>query len=453
VKAFERITEFLETKSGHVFRERGRQRLQDTLERRMAELGLHSLEEYAKFLEGGGGQEEWQRLLSEMTIKESYLFRGPAQWGALANSALPSLIRTLPEHGGELLAWSAACARGEEAATLAMVLAEVAEEEPFLWRIIATDVDRGALDASRLGHFRQRAVRNVPARLAKKYLEPESGGFRLAQRLRERIEFRWLNLAETPWPFPSGGFQIVLLRNVLIYFGEESLRRVIREARRVLSPGGWLFVGPTESLWGSAEGLQAINLGNCFAYRHKENPSLLRHAPLPRAAGRPQGGEGERLRLDSEVLRRPVSGTEASGVSAVVRLLGEGRIEDALAMATHLLEGSGGRAEIHALAGICHDRLGETGGAIEGYRAALYLEPGLFQVHWLLARCLEKEGWPDAARREYRTVMEQSHNPTVISLAFGEALGLPSAPEAGRRAAAALQGTSHPSAGRHPPGE
>jgi len=440
---FDKICRLLEERSGHVLESAGRERLRDTVLRRIRELGQPSMEAYAELLESAGDSEEWQLLVSKMTIKESYLFRGPAQWAALADEALPALGQVLRESGGELVAWSAACARGEEAATLAMVLAESPHMAGCSWRIVATDVDRSALEVSREGFFRQRAVRNVPAVLAKRYLEPSGGGFRLASGLLDRIEYRWLNLVDTPWPFPTGGFHIVLLRNVLIYFGDENRRRVTREARRVLAQGGWLFVGPSASLWGTAEGLQAINLGQCFAYRHAESPATLRHlahpAAAPTASGAPMPVEQDPQEAPAGPGPTTRGPTEVGGITDIVRILEEGDPEDALARVIHLLEFGGGRAELQTLAGLCHEKLGEAERAVERYRAAIYLEPGLFQVHWLLGRCLEREGWEDRARREYRAVLELADDSIAVTLPFAEALGLPGPKEVVRRAAEAVK--------------
>jgi len=451
VSSFERICSFLEVKSGHVFEETGKGRLEEALLRRMKRLGYGTLSEYAAYLEGPGDPEEWQRILSEITVKESYLFRGLAQWTALASEALPALAPVIRKEKNELVAWSAACARGEEAATLAMVLAESVELAGCGWRIVATDVDRQALEAARRGFFRQRAVRNVPAHLAKKYLRASGGGFHLADDLQRRIEYRWLNLVDTPWPFSTGEVHIILLRNVLIYFGEGYRRRVTEEARRVLATGGWLFVGPTETLRGVAEGLQTINLGNCFAYRHAGDPVVPRQG-LESPGG--AGAAGERspvVRREGPVAMRggpQAAPLQAPVVEGIVRFLAEGEVGRAFEAARFLLESGGERAEVQALAGICHEKLGEIERAVERYRAALYLEPSLFQVHWLLGRCLEREGWPERAAREYRSVVELGNASAGIPLRYSEELHLPGKREAVELAMKALNRSSEAADGQ-----
>ncbi len=438
---FERICGLLEQRSGHVLDGGGRARLRSTVVHRMAELGMVSMEAYARLLLEDKDRGEWQVLLSQVTIKESYLFRGPAQWTALENQAVPELAEAARREGGELVAWSAACARGEEAATLAMVLAASPHMAGCSWRIVATDVDRSALEVSRRGVFPERAIRNVPPDLARKYLEPVGAGFRLIPALLDRIEFRWLNLVDTPWPFSSGAFHIVLVRNVLIYFSEENRRRVTREARRVLAPGGWLFVGASESLWGTTEGLQAINLGRCFAYRHGASPAAARHCGSGVIRGVVGAGSPPTTAVDHRTTHpeaAPPGGCCAIDIAGTVHRLAEGDAEGALAMAIRLLETGRERAELQALAGMCHERLDQPLQAVERYRAALYLEPGLFQVHWLLAGTLEREGWSDRSRQEYRTVLELARGASAIPLSFAQALGLPGKEEAARRAAEAL---------------
>ena len=180
--------------------------------------------------------------------------------------------------------WSAACARGEEPATLAMLLADEPSLAGWTWTIVATDLDEEALAGARLGLYGERAVSQVPPLLLERWFKRRGKLFELDAGLRSRISYQSLNLAHAPFALPFAECDLVLMRNVLIYFRRPLQRWVISQVGKLLSPEGYLFLGASETLWQIQDELESVDLGPCFAYRHRRAPAPEARAEADRAA-------------------------------------------------------------------------------------------------------------------------------------------------------------------------
>ncbi len=388
-EALERLVGLLERWSGHAISPADLPAVERLALGRARACGCGCLARYVEFLGGSSGAGERLALVAAFTNKESSLFRGRAQIEALAGTVLPELVRSLEDGGEELVVWSAASARGEEPASLAVALAECRALAGRPWRIVATDVDPGALAAGRRGVFSARSVARVPAPLLERYFVRREEGFALVPGLLARIEFRRMNLVEYPWPFAADTYHVIFLRNVLIYFSVENQRRVAAEAERVLKPGGWLFTGTGESLLHAAVELEPVDLGACVAYRK----------PVPDGEGGP----------DRERAMAPASPGRSPGedpLEAAAAALREEEPEVALAVVVRALEDAPEEPFLHLARGVCHERLGMWEEAVAAYRAVLYLDPSLHHVRLLLARALGRVGWDARARVERRAAME-----------------------------------------------
>ena len=197
-----------------------------------------------------------------MTTNETSFFRDVHPFEALREVVLPQLLAT--PRTRELRFWSAAASTGQEAYSLAMLLAESFPTAPA--SILATDLSRDVLARASAGTFSQLEVnRGLPAALLVRHFERDGADWRIRPEMRRRVEFRQLNLAR-PWPrLPQ--MDVVLLRNVLIYFGAEAKRAVLAQVARVLAPGGLLFLGGAETTYGLDEGWERITVGRTSLYR------------------------------------------------------------------------------------------------------------------------------------------------------------------------------------------
>jgi chemotaxis protein methyltransferase CheR len=447
----QRLVTLIRERTGNVVPQSRYAFLEELIQRRTHSRRFSTPAEYLRELEAGGIPGEWESLIPLVTIKESYFFRAPQQFEIIRGQILPQLLRArAPEK--HLRIWSAACARGEEPATLAMVLAEERALSGWTWSILASDIDEEALAGARLGLYGERALAQVPPPLLERYFRPRGKLYELDPALRAQIEYRPLNLAQLPYSLPERAFDLILLRNVLIYFRQPLQRRVVAEAAQHLSAEGYLFLGASETLWQiQEEGLEAAGLGSCFAYRHPRGPRKeARREPVPPPVVRPEPGLEERS-LDATwpepaATRSapeppiPPCGLQERLLDAARSLAGN-RIEEAGRALEQVLEADPSEPAVHALEGFLHDITGRTEEAVVSYRAALYLDPTLYQVRVLLADCLLRLGNRNRAEHHYREVLTDLGNGRERDLlVFGE-LPFPDRLRAQRRCRQVLGGT------------
>lgn len=178
--------------------------------------------------------------LDRMTINVSEFWRNPIRWEVLRDRFLPDLL----QKSVRLKAWSAACSTGEEPYTLAMILDDMGVLDRA--SILATDIDEGVLAKAKEGVYPERSVRDVPPHFTAAYFTREGEWYRLSDRLKRAVRFERHNLLLDPF---GEGFDLIICRNVLIYFTEEAKHVLYGKLARALRPGGVLFVGSTEQIF------------------------------------------------------------------------------------------------------------------------------------------------------------------------------------------------------------
>ena len=431
------LARLIEEASGFVIANGRLDVLEGLVRQRMAGVGSSDIEGYVRSLQRQGDSDELRRLLGLITIKESYLFRGRAQFDALADTVLSEFSASRPHR--RLRVWCAGCARGEEAATLAIVLADHEVVGDWRWSILATDVDEAALAEAQSGLFGPRAVARVPEDCLQRHFTSHGDRFELDPELRARIEFRRVNLADQSLELGGEEFDLIFLRNVLIYFRLEVQRRVVAAVEGVLADDGSLFLAPSESLLHLDTGLQARELGGSFCYRHRETA----------AGGDPTDAQGKRPPPSAEASMKVVSppahleagerygftssGNEGPTIEArleqVICCLEKDDLHGALDLIDDMRTGFPENAVAHALEGIARERTGDLDAAVLAYRGALYLKPAMIEVRFLLARCLRTLGRVAAAAREYRAVLTGLGGPSSRPATLVGRLGLPPADE------------------------
>lgn len=213
------------------------------LAKRVNALGLSSYQQYYKHLLAPEGVNELEIAIDLITTHETYFFREPQHFNYLQQKILPQVAAQ-----ANFRVWSAASSTGEEAYTLAMVLDQ--HRSPKAWSVLGTDVSLGVLETARKGMFIESRGDKIPPHYLKRYClkgqDRYAGYFLVERALRERVEFQPNNLT-TPCP-ELGQFDLILLRNVLIYFDPPTKQVVLRHLLDRLKPGGWLMVGHSESL-------------------------------------------------------------------------------------------------------------------------------------------------------------------------------------------------------------
>jgi chemotaxis protein methyltransferase CheR len=353
-----------------------------------------------------------------------------------------------------------------------MLLAEEPSVAGWSWRIVATDLDEEALAGARLGLYGERAVSQVPPPQLERWFKRRGKLYELDAGLRSHIDYQRINLAHAPFTLPFTECDLVLMRNVLIYFRRPLQRWVVSQVGQLLAPAGFLFLGASETLWQIQDELEAVDLGPCFAYRHRKARPAPEPVPPParrpprRAAPPPEPekpvGEGPRWTdpspRDWSVSRAaaavpaavipaaapPAAAVETGGVRerlvAAARDLAANHIEEAGKILRAVLAADPSEPAAHALAGFLHDLCGRAEEAVNSYRAALYLDPALFQVRVLLADCLLRLGNRDRAEHQFREVLTLLASGREKVLTLFEALPLPDRERAQRRCRQVLKG-------------
>lgn len=440
--------------------------LEEVAERRAHARRLSGVEEYVRALTARELPGEWESLIPLVTIKESYFFRAPQQFDVIRQRILPALVKTRSATR-QLRIWSAACARGEEPATIAMLLAEEPTLLGWNWTIVATDVDEEALAGARIGLYGERAVSQVPPELLERWFSRRGKLYELDAGLRSRITYRCVNLAHAPFALPCDEFDLVLMRNVLIYFRRPLQRWVISQVARVLTPEGYLFLGASETLWQIQDELESVDLGPCFAYRHRgakpdgeEIPARRQRVARPELPAVPAAPEPLPPVPQAKPARpapvpRPKAPASPSPVAAAplpallsvhelllaaARDLAANRTAEAGRGVERALAADPSEPSAHALEGFLHDLAGRTDDAITAYRAALYLDPALFQVRVLLGDCLLRLGHGDRAEQQFREVLTLLASGRERVLVLLSDLPFPERERAQRRARQVLKG-------------
>lgn len=449
--ALEKLVALIREATGNVISPARYGFLDEVAQRRARSRGAASVQDYVQVLATDGFDDEWENLIPLVTIKESYFFRAPQQFEVIRQHVLPALMRARAQEK-HLRIWSAACARGEEPATLAMLLCEEPALQGWDWTIIATDVDEGALAGARLGLYGDRAVNQVPPALLERYFRTRGKLFELDAGLRTRIVYRLLNLARQPYSLPFEACDLVLLRNVLIYFPRPLQRRVVAQVSRLMAPHGYLFLGASETLWQIQDDLEAVDLSSCFCYRQRTGPKpapVARPAsakpaaqpavrtpapkPKPKPASKqiPMPIHDEPAQPPGSPLNTPFGVPEL--LSKAARDLAENRIADAARLIGEVMQTDTSDPEAYALEGFLHDLSGRSDDAVASYRAALYLDPAVFQARVLLADCLLRLGHRDLARHQYREALATLESGRDRVLALFADLPLPDRERARRR--------------------
>jgi chemotaxis protein methyltransferase CheR len=228
--------------------------------------GLRDVSEFVNHAQQRRDAGLYQKIVDALTTNETSWFRDNEPYAALSSSILTELMAN--RNGGRSLRlWSAACSSGQEPYSLSIVLRE-ALPPGWAYEILATDISDEMLTRAEAGLFTQLEInRGLPATMLVKYFERVQTRWKVSPALRRAITFRRLNLAA---PLPSmPQFDVIFLRNVLIYFDVETKRSVLQRVSSMLKPDGWLFLGSAETTIGLDDRFERVTAGRASAYRLK----------------------------------------------------------------------------------------------------------------------------------------------------------------------------------------
>jgi chemotaxis protein methyltransferase CheR len=251
VEQFHSLRQLIYRKLGLHFDDKKIYFLKSRVAKRMAALGLTEPREYLFMVTYADPEGvEMQALANLVTTNETYMFREYEQLQAFANHCLPEVLSAKQARGDKRLRiWSAGCSSGEEPYTLAMILQEVfPQAESWDCEITATDIDENMLRKTAAGRYGCRSVAEVPDDYRKKYLIEDGDEYSVRRRTAALVQTMNLNLSDRMAMRGMRGFDFIFCRNVLIYFDDLSRKAVVDHFYNALNPGGYVFLGHSESL-------------------------------------------------------------------------------------------------------------------------------------------------------------------------------------------------------------
>ncbi|MGB9795384.1 CheR family methyltransferase [Fervidobacterium gondwanense] len=195
--------------------------------------------------------------LDKLTINVTEFFRNPEKWEELKKTFLPELLK---ESGARFKAWSAGCSSGEEPYTLAILLEEL--KAPPTAKVLATDIDMGVLTRAQIGEYEERSMVSTPLEYIQKYFIVRDGKYIVKPNVKARVQFKRHNLLQDPF---EKGLDLIMCRNVVIYFEMEAKDQLYRKFAESLRPGGILFVGNTERIFNYRN--LGLEVASPFIYR------------------------------------------------------------------------------------------------------------------------------------------------------------------------------------------
>jgi chemotaxis protein methyltransferase CheR len=405
---------FLAREAGLVFDASRRTTLAGIVADRIAETGAADLGAYLARVSSASGRDERQRLLDAVAVPETHFFRNPPQMEALRRRVLPELMRRAASRGRPLTIWSAGCSTGEEPYSLAILAAEVAESlhtAPDV-RVLATDLSTVAVEATGAARYAGRSIASVDEeRLDRWFTRRSDGSVVVSSAVREQVEVRLHNLVTDPLPFDADEVDLVVCRNVMIYFGRDTMRELVAGFHSVLGAGGYLMLGHAETLWQVTDAFTLVGLGDAFVYR-KDTPV----APEPVAAPVEAPAPWRLLRRTEpraprtpRVLRPAPPADAVPDVDQATYLLrlareafAQTRYAESARLAAAAAAASPFEVDAYLMEGRARATVGDDPGALVALRKAVYLSPKAGEARFQLAGALARCGEHGAAAREYR---------------------------------------------------
>lgn len=261
-ETFQQLREYIYEKTGILFGENKTYLLENRLRYRLEECGCNNYEEYLYFLKHDPSRnQEMPKLFDSVTTNETSFFRDAVQIKAFDDDVLPLVLKENEENRRkELRVWSAASSTGEEAYTIAMqMLNKGLPQKGWRTEIVGTDISQKVIASAQAAVYGANAIRNTPPECLRKYFSVNGEEYRLLPAVKRMAQFRITNLMDQNAMKRMKNFDVIFCRNVLIYFDAAAKKSVISNLYDALRPGGYLFIGYSESLH---------NISRSFKLRH-----------------------------------------------------------------------------------------------------------------------------------------------------------------------------------------
>lgn len=409
------------------------------IRRAMLRTSARSMTEFHAMLSVDAGT--FDALVDELTVGETYFFRDDRQFALLRERIIPAIARKgRPDQA--IAVWSAGCSSGEEPYSIAILLDELGLAADA--RVIGTDLSMRRLNSARAGKYSRWSLRGVAPAIIHRYFRRSAAGHELAPAIRSAVRFTQLNLAE-PFPpaFSPARFQLIVCRNVLIYFDAPTIARVVQRFADALADGGWLLLGPSDPPVHSPE-WEVILTDAGLVYRRRprtstsEKPSpvqsplaalpfasdsvsatphsAVQQARVPSASTCPADAEMGRAHIPARPPAAPAARSSAGApdasapdaaalVAAIRDHANAGRSSAGALACVAALEAHPVSAELHLLSAMLIEELGDAEAAVSAAMRAIYIDARCIMAHVALGSALVRAGAGVAARRSFHNAM------------------------------------------------
>ncbi|TBU94793.1 CheR family methyltransferase [Stutzerimonas kirkiae] len=407
----EHIERLLKSRIGLDAESVGRSVIERAVRQRMGANAQQAMEDYWATL--NGSRREQQALVEAVVVPETWFFRYPESFRALASLALESQARIQGARPLRLI--SLPCSSGEEPYSIAMALLD-AGLAPGHFQIDALDVSDRVVVLARRGFYGRNSFRGESLEFRERFFRQQPDGFSLDERVRDCVRFRCGNLLDDKLFSSDAPYDFIFCRNLLIYFDRPTQVRVLESLKRQLQPQGILFIGPAEASLASQNGMQALGYPQTFAFRFAPAEAakvVPARYPASRATPAPRKAPVVRPRAVIRAIPPAAPGAPAGPVLAtdiwqeVAELANAGRSDEARKRCEQHLQAGGPCAEGFYWLGLLSDADARSGQACDYYRKAIYLDPRHSEALTHLAAHLEARGDPAGARRLYERARQQ----------------------------------------------
>lgn len=416
-----RFRELLARRFGWTYAERDYDLLANLLTERSALAGMPP-GDYLNKLAARPWTTEANELIERLSITETYFFRHGEQFRALREEALPDRVAVRSAQR-VLRMLSVACSSGEEAYSLAITGRQVRPDPDWIIDVIGIDANPAMLARAGAGRYTAWSLRETPDPVRRRWFTPDAEGYAVADEVRAMVQFRRYNVAD-----PDEGlwrpdqYDVIFCRNLLMYLTPPVVSALVARMAGALAPGGYLFLGHTDSLGTGAAGLELRHTHNAFYYRRGGaggTPPAQRPGPAPGTAA-----TGSAF-TDEDAYHRALSMLRDEQFADALALIAErpparardrllhgvllaqaGRLPEATETARRLIDDDGLNADAHQLLGLCLEGVNSPGEAVAQYRLAAYLDPGFALARLRLGQLARRRGNDGDGARELEQALD-----------------------------------------------
>jgi chemotaxis protein methyltransferase CheR len=399
-----RLKDFVIKSTGLTYYANRDEDLDDRIHRRLSKLGLSDCASYLRILQDGQtGDGEFDALVAELTIGETHFFRYQEQFDALRDTILPDLIERR-KHVRRLRIWSAGCATGPEPYSVAILLHRDLAHLVDGWdlNVLGTDINREFLARANEGKYDDWAFRSCPDELKQSCFSRSGASWVIKPKYKECVSFQYHNLVKHTFPsllHNLSAFDLILCRNVMIYFSADLIRKLLTQFEQCLVEGGWFLAGHAESNVELFRSFRTVNAPGTTLYQRSGQPN---YAPVPAPPDRDDPCETVSVVSAPEEQTPPPAPVELSDI----RLLADrGECEKALQAVRALLKTQNLNPAAHFYHALVLEQMGLHAETERSLRRAIYLDRDFVLAHYCLGLCLQKKRDTHRAIRSFQNVL------------------------------------------------